>query len=62
MCFSVSAVPATVQCVFSNGGQFFAAINGNLIQVFNTYTYDVVANYKGHSNKVSETTVTIRSI
>ncbi|XP_065185398.1 cilia- and flagella-associated protein 57-like [Sycon ciliatum] len=45
-------IRACRECVFSNGGQFFAAINGNLIQVFNTYTYDVVANFKGHSNKI----------
>jgi len=39
---------------FSNGGQFFAAVNSNNIQVFNTYTCENNPNwiFKGHGGKV----------
>ena len=37
---------------FSNGGQYFAAVNGNVIQLFNTYTFENFMNLRGHNNKV----------
>ena len=37
---------------FSNGGHLFAAAHGNAIQVFNTWTFDIVAVLKGHNGKV----------
>lgn len=40
------------ECRFSNGGQFFAAANGNIIQIFSTYTFENIANLRGHSGKV----------
>lgn len=40
------------ECRFSNGGQFFAAANGNLIQIFSTYTFENIGNLRGHSGKV----------
>jgi hypothetical protein len=39
--------------VFSHGGQHFAAVNGTLLQVYNTYTCDCIATLRGHSGKVS---------
>lgn len=40
------------QCRFSHGGQFFAAVNGNTIQIFNHYTFDNIGNLRGHNSKV----------
>lgn len=40
------------ECKFSNGGQFFAAVHGNLIQIFSTYTFENTGNLRGHSGKV----------
>ncbi|CAE8610875.1 unnamed protein product [Polarella glacialis] len=37
---------------FSNGGQYFAAVNVNAIQVYNTYTCETVEKLTGHTNKV----------
>ena len=36
---------------FSHGGQFFAAVNSNTIQVYKTYTCEVVCNLRGHQSK-----------
>ena len=40
------------ECVFNNGGDLFAAVNGNIIQVYNAYTCENVGNLRGHSGKV----------
>jgi len=40
------------ECRFSHGGQFFAAVNSNTIQVYKTYTCEVVCNLRGHQSKV----------
>jgi hypothetical protein len=37
---------------FSNGGQYFAAINGITLSVYNTYTCECVGNLRGHNGKV----------
>jgi len=37
---------------FSNGGNYFAAINNNTIQVYRTYTCEVVCNLRGHNARV----------
>lgn len=37
---------------FSNGGQYFAAINGITLSIFNTYTCECVGNLRGHNGKV----------
>lgn len=39
---------------FSNGGHYFAAANGNILQLYSTTTLENVANMKGHSNKVGK--------
>lgn len=40
------------ECAFSSMGQFFAATNGNLIQVYCTTTFENLFNLKGHNGKV----------
>ncbi|XP_060606574.1 cilia- and flagella-associated protein 57-like [Ruditapes philippinarum] len=40
------------ECAFSNGGNLFAAVHGNVIQIYSTITFDNVANLKGHNGKV----------
>ncbi|XP_031354286.1 cilia- and flagella-associated protein 57 [Photinus pyralis] len=39
-------------CTFSNMGHYFAATNGNLIQVYSTTTFENVFNLKGHNGKL----------
>ena len=41
-----------VQCCFSNGGHQFAAVQGNVIQIYSMVTYDILVNLKGHNNRV----------
>merc|ERR1719181_1569316 len=45
-------IKACRECRFSNGGQYFAAVNSNTIQVYKTYTCEMIANLRGHNNKV----------
>jgi len=40
------------ECGFSNGGNLFAAVHGNVIQIYSTITFENVANLKGHNGKV----------
>lgn len=40
------------ECRFSHGGQFFAAVSSNTIQIYKTYTCEVVCNLRGHQSKV----------
>jgi WD40 repeat protein len=40
------------ECRFSNGGQYFAAVNGNTIQVFSSWTFALISTMKGHIGKV----------
>jgi WD40 repeat protein len=40
------------ECRFSRGGQYFAAINANVIQIYSTWTFDNLATLKGHNAKV----------
>ncbi|XP_052832048.1 cilia- and flagella-associated protein 57-like [Octopus bimaculoides] len=42
-------------CNFSRGGQMFAAVNNNFIQVYSSITFEMVANLKGHNDKVQTT-------
>ena len=37
---------------FSNGGQYFAAANSNVVHLFNSYTFDSLGSLRGHSGKV----------
>ena len=43
---------AFFQCSFSNGGHLFAAVHGNVIQLYSSTTFENVGNLKGHNGKV----------
>eukprot|EP01012_Entosiphon_sulcatum_P014150 TRINITY_DN1923_c0_g1_i1.p1 TRINITY_DN1923_c0_g1~~TRINITY_DN1923_c0_g1_i1.p1 ORF type:complete len:1205 (+),score=349.53 TRINITY_DN1923_c0_g1_i1:90-3704(+) len=47
--FPIRACP---ECKFSNGGQYFAAVHGNIIHIYNTYTCDTIGHLRGHNAKV----------
>lgn len=38
---------------FSNGGNLFAAVNGNVITIFDFNTYNKIADLRGHNSKVT---------
>ena len=38
---------------FSNGGQYFAAVNSGSVQIFNTFECKNIANLRGHTGKVN---------
>ncbi|KAJ3192775.1 Cilia- and flagella-associated protein 57 [Irineochytrium annulatum] len=40
------------ECKFSNGGHIFAAVHGNMIQLYSLWTFDNIGNLKGHNGKV----------
>ncbi len=40
------SVKACKECRFSHGGQYFAAVNGNTISIYNTYTFENVGNLR----------------
>jgi hypothetical protein len=41
------------KCSFSNGGHSFAAVHGNVIQIYSTTTFENTMNLKGHNGKVN---------
>lgn len=45
-------IRACKECRFSNGGHIFAAANGNILQIFSTWTFENIENLKGHNGKV----------
>ncbi|KND04574.1 uncharacterized protein SPPG_00295 [Spizellomyces punctatus DAOM BR117] len=40
------------ECRFSNGGQYFAVVHGNTIQIYSTWNFENLGNLKGHNGKV----------
>ncbi|KAG7481579.1 hypothetical protein MATL_G00068090 [Megalops atlanticus] len=40
------------ECAFSYGGHLFAAVNGNVIHIYSTTTFENILNLKGHNGKV----------
>ena len=42
------------ECAFSNGGHLFAAVHGNVIQIYSTTTFENTINLKGHNGKVRQ--------
>ncbi|XP_053099420.1 cilia- and flagella-associated protein 57 isoform X2 [Hemicordylus capensis] len=40
------------ECAFSTGGHLFAAVNGNVIHIYSSTSFDNVINLKGHNGKV----------
>ncbi|XP_073400639.1 cilia- and flagella-associated protein 57 isoform X1 [Dendrobates tinctorius] len=50
--FKEFTVRGCKECVFSHGGHLFAAVNGNVIHIYSTTTFENVINLKGHNGKV----------
>ncbi|XP_041357286.1 cilia- and flagella-associated protein 57-like [Gigantopelta aegis] len=50
--FKEFTVRGCKECAFSNGGHLFAAVHGNVIQIYSTTTFENVSNLKGHNGKV----------
>ncbi|KAJ3337549.1 Cilia- and flagella-associated protein 57, partial [Kappamyces sp. JEL0680] len=46
------SIRACKKCVFANGGHLFAAVHGNVVQIFSTWTFENIENLKGHNGKV----------
>lgn len=42
------------ECAFSNGGDRFAAVHSNVIQIYSVTTFENIANFKGHNGKVKQ--------
>jgi len=41
------------ECAFANGGHKFAAMNGQHIEIYSTYTFENIGHLKGHNQKVT---------
>ncbi|KAJ3363138.1 Cilia- and flagella-associated protein 57 [Allomyces javanicus] len=54
--FREFAIRGCRECRFSHGGQYFAAVHGNVILVYNTWTFECVGTLKGHNGKVRSLT------
>ncbi|NXX79282.1 CFA57 protein, partial [Urocolius indicus] len=50
--FKELAVRNCRECSFSNGGDLFAAVNGNVIEIYSSITFENINNLKGHSGKI----------
>ncbi|KAM8930502.1 cilia- and flagella-associated protein 57 [Pelodytes ibericus] len=50
--FKEFSVRGCRECAFSHGGHLFAAVNGNVIHIYSTTTFQNVTNLKGHNGKV----------
>jgi hypothetical protein len=46
------AIKGCRDVAFSNGGHYFAAINGITVSIYNTYTCECLGNLRGHNSKV----------
>ncbi len=46
--FKEFPVKACRECQFSHGGQYFAAINGPTIQIYNTYSCEPMASFRSN--------------
>lgn len=42
------------ECCFSNNGHLFAAVNGNVIHVYSSVSFEKLYNLKGHNGKVND--------
>ncbi len=52
--FREFSIRACKECAFSNGGDRFAAVHSNVIQIYSTTSFENVANFKGHNGKVKQ--------
>uniref|UniRef100_UPI00398EDE99 cilia- and flagella-associated protein 57 n=1 Tax=Pristiophorus japonicus TaxID=55135 RepID=UPI00398EDE99 len=50
--FKEFTVRSCRECSFSNGGHLFAVVNGNVIHIHSTTTFDNQVNLKGHNGKI----------
>ncbi|XP_030311238.1 cilia- and flagella-associated protein 57 isoform X1 [Calypte anna] len=50
--FKEIAVRNCRECSFSNRGHLFAAVNGNVIQIYSSITFENINNLKGHGGKI----------
>ncbi|XP_061201079.1 cilia- and flagella-associated protein 57 isoform X1 [Neopsephotus bourkii] len=50
--FKELAVIKCRQCSFSSRGHLFAAVNGNVIEIYSSITFENINNLKGHSGKI----------
>ncbi|NWW51325.1 CFA57 protein, partial [Pedionomus torquatus] len=50
--FKEFAVRKCRECSFSNRGHLFAAVNGNVIQIYSSINFENINNLKGHSGKI----------
>ncbi|GMI47566.1 hypothetical protein TrCOL_g2169 [Triparma columacea] len=51
-CVKELSIKSCKECRFSNGGQHFAVVNSTTVQVYGTYTCELVATLRGHNGKV----------
>ena len=47
------SIKGCTEVKFSNGGQYFAAINASAVQIYETYTFNNIATLRGHTAKVT---------
>lgn len=52
-CTALCSNCCIAQCAFSNGGHMFAAVNGNVVQIYALMSFENILNLKGHKGKVS---------
>uniref|UniRef100_A0A8C6JED1 EML-like second beta-propeller domain-containing protein n=1 Tax=Melopsittacus undulatus TaxID=13146 RepID=A0A8C6JED1_MELUD len=50
--FKELAVIKCRECSFSSRGHLFAAVNGNVIEIYSSITFENINNLKGHSGKI----------
>ncbi|GCB74184.1 hypothetical protein scyTo_0003271 [Scyliorhinus torazame] len=50
--FKEFTVRSCRECSFSNGGHRFAVVNGNVIHIHSTTTFENLVNLKGHNGKI----------
>jgi WD40 repeat protein len=51
-CVKEFPVKACNEVRFSNGGQYFAAVNNNTVYIYHTYSADLITTLRGHNSKV----------
>ncbi|KAJ3005699.1 Cilia- and flagella-associated protein 57 [Thoreauomyces humboldtii] len=50
--FWETPVRSCKECYFSNGGQYFAAVHGSTVLVYNMWTLEVIGHLKAHQSKI----------
>eukprot|EP01002_Notosolenus_urceolatus_P000978 NODE_124_length_2690_cov_42.754638_g100_i0.p1 GENE.NODE_124_length_2690_cov_42.754638_g100_i0~~NODE_124_length_2690_cov_42.754638_g100_i0.p1 ORF type:complete len:876 (+),score=301.78 NODE_124_length_2690_cov_42.754638_g100_i0:62-2629(+) len=50
--FKSFSVRACAECAFSSGGQYFAAVHSNVVDVYNSNTCERITQLRGHNGKV----------